>query len=95
MANVSDTQNAFERLVIQDPIPTNTNNAVTPIVGEIRRDRSFALVQVEDSEPIDPWNPPTSPSFKPFLWGLPSEIVVVKMDDPAGYRGWRNIAHWL
>ena len=88
MANVSDTQNAFERLVIQDPTPTNTNNAVTPIVGEIRRDRSFVLVQVEDSEPIDPWNPPTSPSFKPFLWGLPSEIVVVKMDDPAGYKGW-------
>lgn len=88
MADISKTRSAFENLVLQDPVPVNTSNVVTLIVGEIRRDRSYVVVQVEDPEPIDPWNPPTSHSFKPFLWGLPSEIVVVKMDDPAGYKGW-------
>jgi hypothetical protein len=88
MADFSNTQNAFENLVLNDPIPVDIKNTVTPIIGEIRRDRSFVVVQAEDPEPIDPWNPSISSTPKPFLWGLPSEIVVVKMDDPAGYKGW-------
>jgi len=75
-------------LVLNDPIPVDTSNVVTPIIGEIRRNRSYTVAQVETSEPIDPWNPPISSTPKPFLWGLPSEIVVVKMDDPASYKGW-------
>jgi hypothetical protein len=88
MANVSDTQNAFKNLALNDPIPVKIRNVASPVVGEIRRSRIYTVAQVETIDPIDPWNPPTSSTPKPFLWGLPSKIVVVKMDDPAGYKGW-------
>lgn len=88
MDDVTITQNTFENMDLNGHKPVDTENVVAPIVGEIRRDHSYVVAQVEDLEPVDPWNPPVSPTPQPFLWGLPSKIVVVKMDDPAGFRGW-------